>query len=154
MFETTLFCFRPSEHVRELLLSSLLQSWPVRSTILLADDDPFLAFSRKSVLERRFNDVQRAEDAAQAFIRIEELEFANRLGLVIVALREPGLAGPQFVDELSSRLVRIPILVVGRTGESAADYAGEHVKFLPRQATSETVLAAALEMILTHSRVA
>lgn len=106
------------------------------------------------MLERRFSDVQRAEDAAQAFIRTEELGFANRLGLVIVALREPGLAGPEFVNELSSRLARVPILVLGRAGEIAADYVGEHVKFLPRQATSETVLAAALEMILTPSRVA
>lgn len=122
-------------------------SWPSGKTILLVDDDPFLAYSRKSMLERRFSEVERAPDAAQAFIRLEEPGFAGRVGLVIVALGQPGLAGPQFVEELSARAPQVPILAIGRTGETAPDYKGDRVRFLPRQSSSQDVLAGACDIL-------
>jgi CheY-like chemotaxis protein len=124
------------------------QPWPANRAIFLIDDDPFLAYARKSVLQRRFRDVERAADAAGAFIRLEEPGFAQRLALVIVALSQPGIAGPQFVEELSSRIARVPILVVGRAGEIALDYSGgEHVRFLPRHASAEDLLAGVCHML-------
>jgi CheY-like chemotaxis protein len=128
-------------------VSSLKYSWPSGKTILLVDDDPFLAYSRKSMLERRFREVERATDAAQAFIRLEEPGFAARLGLVIVALGQPGLAGPQFVEELSTRAPHVPILAVGRPGEIAHDYTGDHVRFLPRLVSAQDVLTGVCEML-------
>jgi CheY-like chemotaxis protein len=136
-------------------LSSLSNSWPVRPTVLLVDDDPFLANSRKFVLERRFSSVERVADAAQAFIRLDDPSFAARLSLAIVALGQPGLAGPAFVNELSNRAPGLPILVLGRAGEIAPDYRGEHVRFLPRHATPDDVLAGACEMLsLPRAKVA
>ena len=99
------------------------------------------------MLERRFRAVERVADAAQAFIRVDEPGFAERLGLVIVALAQPGLAGPQFVAELSARIPVVPILVVGRRGEIAPDYHGERIHFLPRQATVEDLLAGACDIL-------
>lgn len=123
------------------------QNWAGRRTVLLVDDDPFLAYSRKFVLERRFGDVQRASDAAQAFIRLDESGMAQSLLLAVVALGQPGIAGPAFVSELSSRVPGLPILVVGGPGEVALDYQGELVHFLPRHATPEDILAGALQIV-------
>jgi CheY-like chemotaxis protein len=115
--------------------------------IFLIDDNPFLAYSRKSALEGRLREVKRAADAAEALIRIEEPGFAERLGLVIVALTQPGLAGPQFVAEIGSRLPLIPILVIGRPGEIAHDYQGKAVSFLPYQATAEDLRDGACDIL-------
>jgi CheY-like chemotaxis protein len=128
-------------------LSHLLHSWPARRTILLVDDDPFLAWSRKSVLEKRFRTIERVQDAAQAFIRVNDADFAAQLGLVIVALTQPGLAGPQFVAELSARLPDVPILAIGRVGDVSHDYPATHVSFLPRHATAEDLLAGACDIL-------
>lgn len=99
------------------------------------------------MLEKRFLEVDRAADAAGAFICLDEPGFVERLGLVIVALTQPGLAGPQFVAELSARIPRVPILAIGRRGEIAPDYYGEKVSFLPRHASSEDVLAGACDIL-------
>ncbi len=56
------------------------------ATILLVDDDPLQAFVRKSILERRFADVQRVADAAEAFCLIEQPRFAEKLALVVSGL--------------------------------------------------------------------
>lgn len=130
-------------------LSALLQTWPVRSTILLVEDDPFPAYARKSVLERHFPRVERVADLAEAFIRVDEPDYARRLALVIVALHQPGMAGPAFVSELAARLHHVPILVVGRSGEIASDYPGELVRFLPQHAPTNQILQQARQ-ILAH----
>ena len=125
------------------------------SAILLVDDDPFLAQARRSALERRFRHVERAADAAQAFILLEDPSFTERLGLVVVALRQPGFCGPAFVRELMDRLPGKPVLVVGAPGEIAPDYGGVPVRFLARDASCEDLLAGVWEMVFgTHARVA
>jgi ActR/RegA family two-component response regulator len=135
-------------------LPSLIPTWSARSTILMVDDDPFLAHPRKSMLERRFA-VERATDAAQAFILLQDRAFTDRLSLIVVALRQPGFSGPAFVRELTDRLPRTPVLVIGAPGEIAPDYGGNLVRFLPRQASCEDLLAGACDMIFgTPSRVA
>jgi CheY-like chemotaxis protein len=119
------------------------------------DDDPFLAYSRKFVLERSFRSVERATDAAEAFIRLDEPGFADRLALVIVGLHEPGLAGPEFVNEITARIPGVPVLVIGRLGEIAPDYSGEQVCFLPRHAsTDDLVMAAAGMLAVPQARIA
>lgn len=92
--------------------------------------------------------MERAADAAQAFICLEDPSFVERLGLVIAALTQPGLAGPQFVAELSSRMPNVPILAIGRKGEIAPDYQGAaNISFLPRHASAEDLLAGASDIL-------
>jgi DNA-binding NtrC family response regulator len=118
-----------------------------RSTILLVEDDPFQALATESALERHFAGIERARDAAQAFIKIENPKFLVTLALVVVGLHLPGLAGPQFVNELTSRVPHVPVLVIGRPGESAQDYPGKSVRFLPHGASSQDVLAGTRAML-------
>ena len=99
------------------------------------------------MLEGRLREVKRAADAAEALIRVDERGFGEKLGLVIVALTQPGLAGPALVSELSARLPGVPILAVGRPGETADDYEGNSVSFLPHRSSSEDLRAVACDIL-------
>ena len=112
-------------------------------TILLVDDDPLQAFARKSLLGKRFKDVQRAADAAEALCLLEQPQFAATLGLVISGLHLPGISGPEFVAELHARQPKVPVIVLGDSNDAATDYAVEGVCFLPKTAPSEAVLSVA-----------
>lgn len=125
---------------------SLSDSTP---TILLVNDDPLQAHVHRTILERHFPDVQRARDASDAFILVEEGVFSDRLGLVLVALNRPGLGGPAFVSELIQRLPSVPVIVLCRD-ESPALYAGHNVRVLPRSVSSSEILAVSREMIDNH----
>lgn len=107
------------------------------------EDDPFQALATEFALERHFAGIERAADGAQAFIRIENLKVLSTLALIVVGLHLPGLSGPQFVSELTMRVPTVPVLVIGCPGETAQDYPGKSVRFLPHQASSHDVLAGA-----------
>jgi len=115
--------------------------------ILLVDDDPFQAFVRKSTLEKRFHDVERVVDAAEALCLVEQPQFAGGLGLVISGLRRPGIGGPAFVAEIHARLPKVPVLVLGGASDAPADYASEGVRFLSCPFASEDLLAMASQML-------
>lgn len=115
----------------------------LRSTILLIDDDPFEASARKSVLEQHFDPVLSVSGAADAFIRMEDPSFIGQLALIVVALRMPGLSGPAFVKELANRAPEVPVLVIGRYGESAPEYGGGNVRFLPQSTSTKELLLGA-----------
>ena len=121
------------------------------ATILLVDNDPLQANLRKSILERRFHDVQRVSDAAEALCLVEQPQFADGLGMVISGLNMPGIGGPEFVAELHERLPMVPVLVLGAGSEAAADYKGGWVRFLSRPIGSEQLLAAANELLAQHA---
>jgi two-component system C4-dicarboxylate transport response regulator DctD len=119
--------------------------------ILLVDNDPLQALSRKSMLERRFSDVERVGDAAEALCLVEQPEFAGKLGLVVSGLNMPGIGGPAFVAELHARLPKVAVLVLGGASEDADDYAGGWVRFLPRPSSSEEMLAAAGQLLAQYA---
>jgi DNA-binding NtrC family response regulator len=120
------------------------------ATILLVDNDPLQAIQRKSILERRFHDVQRVGDAAEAFCLVEQPAFAGGLGLVISGQHMQGIGGPAFVAELHFRMPELPVLVLGNAGEVAEDYAGKWVRFLPKPVAGEEILALASQMLTQH----
>ncbi len=122
------------------------------ATILLVDDDPLQAFLRKSILEARFPDVQRATSAAEALCLVEQPQFAANLGLVISGHHMPGLGGPAFVAELRTRLPWVPILVLGGVGEDAGDYAGSGASFRPRTVSSDEFLALTRQLLTQSIR--
>jgi DNA-binding NtrC family response regulator len=119
--------------------------------ILLVDDDPLQAFSRKSILDRKFRDVQRVGDAAEALCLVEQPQFASSLGLVISGLHMPGIGGPAFVSELHERMPRLPVLVLGGSSDAPSDYAGGWVRYLSRRCDGEEMLASAGELLEQHA---
>lgn len=117
------------------------------TTVLLVDDDPLQAHVRRTILGRASLPVERAADAAEAFILVEDPEFTRRLSLVVVGLGRPGMGSRVVVDELTSRVPLVPILVLGPPSEEACYSEAPHVRFLPRTASSEQLLAVSREMV-------
>jgi CheY-like chemotaxis protein len=120
------------------------------ATILLVDDDPLQASLRKSILERKFADVKRVADAAEALCLVEQPQFAANLGLVIAGHHMPGIGGPAFVAELHARMPDLPVLVLGGTSEAPGDYTGNGVCFRSRPIANEELLALAHQMLAQH----
>lgn len=117
------------------------------ATILLVDDDPLQAYLRKSILEKRFPDVQRVADAAEALCLIEQPQFTANLGLVISGHHLPGIGGPAFVAEVHTRMPALPVLVLGDASDSPCDYTGESVRFLSRSVSTEEILKRVGQML-------
>ena len=120
------------------------------TTILLVDDDPLQASLMLSVLERKFGDVRRVADAAEALCLIEQPEFANKLGLVISGHQTPGIGGPAFVSELRSRMPYLPVLVLGEARETAADYDREKVAFMAKPFAPNLMVTLTRQMLADH----
>lgn len=117
-------------------MSSEFHSWPatrtgLRTTVLLIDDDALRSHTRMDALKQEFPAVQRATSAAEAFILLEEREFAGSIAVAVVALRRAGMSKPEFVRELATRLRGRAIVVLGGPAELERDYSGAHIHFLP-----------------------
>jgi CheY-like chemotaxis protein len=122
------------------------------TTILLIEDDPLQAFVRKSALEKKFHNVQRVADTAEAFCMVEQPQFAGTLGLVIADLHMPGpLAVCDFVAEMHARLPGVPMLVLGGLKETSADCAADGVRFLSKPTGPDEMLSAASQLISSES---
>lgn len=117
------------------------------TTILLVDDDPLQAYMCKALLDRRFGDVKRVADAAEALCLVEQQQFAGDLGLVISRDRLPGIGGPAFVAELHSRLPELPVLVLGDDRHWPSDMKGAHVRFLPHASATEEIVSTADQIL-------
>jgi DNA-binding NtrC family response regulator len=120
--------------------------------ILLVDDDPLQAFVRKSILDRKFPDVRRVGGAAEALCLVEQLQFAQRVGLVVSGHSIKGIGGPAFVAELHTRLPQVPVLVLGDPSETHSEYPGEHVRFLSRPINADEMVNVAGEMLAQSER--
>jgi two-component system nitrogen regulation response regulator GlnG len=119
--------------------------------ILLVDNDPLQAFQRKSILERKFQDVERVSDAAEALCLVEQPHFARNLGLVISGLSMPGIGGPEFVAELHTRLPQVPVLVLGSANEAPGDYLGGFVQFLAKPFGMDEMVAVAAGLLAENT---
>lgn len=117
------------------------------TTILLVEEDPLQALVRISILKNRFPHVRRVADAAEALCLIEQPGFCDDLGLVISAHHLSGLGAPAFVAELRTRIPGLPILVLGDNQETAGEYAGRAVRFLPKPIATEEMLGTAAQML-------
>jgi DNA-binding NtrC family response regulator len=115
--------------------------------VLLVDDDPLQSHVRRSILLRQFRIVERASDPVEAFIMVEDADFAEKLGLVVVGLNRPGLSSPAFVAELITRLPGVPVLVLGCHRDDASLYPGENVHCLPRTVPTDQMLAVSRRIV-------
>lgn len=120
-------------------------------TILLVDDDPLQASVRKSILERKFSDVRRVGDAAEALCLVEQPQFAGKLGLVVSGHQGFGLGISDFVTEFHSRMPLVPVLVLDDNGNPHESFPGEGVRFLPHPLVADEMLAAASQLMTNGS---
>ncbi len=116
------------------------------------DDDPFQASVRKSILEKRFSDVIRVADAAEALCLVEQPLFAGNLALVVSRHNLAGIGGPALVAELRTRIPSLPVLVFGGSSQERNEYSGEHIGFLSSPVRAEQMLALATRMLAHTER--
>jgi DNA-binding NtrC family response regulator len=121
-------------------------------TILLVDDDPLQAYMCKALLDRRFSNVKRVSDAAEALCLVEQPQFAGALRLVISRDRLPGIGGPAFIEELQIRMPGLPVLVLGDDGEWPADARGPHLRFLPGASAADQIVSTADQILTNHAK--
>jgi DNA-binding response OmpR family regulator len=98
-------------------------------TILLVDDDPIQAATRKAILIRSGNEVVIASGGQKALSLLDDMELAQRVGMVITDHLMPGMNGLQFVTELRRHFPTLPVLVLSGLPDGEAAYEGLNVRY-------------------------
>jgi DNA-binding response OmpR family regulator len=109
--------------------------------ILLVDDSPLQAATRKAILSLPGRIVAVAESARRALEILEDGELLNSIGLVITDHWMPDINGPEFVNLLRRRLPAIPVLVLSGLPDVEAEYAGLGVIFRVKPIAPDQLLA-------------
>ncbi len=94
--------------------------------ILIVDDNPIQAVTRRLILEKAHFPVILAEDGPTA---LAKLEAAEHIGMVITDHCMPEMRGPELVQRVRERFATIPILVLSGLPEAEAEYDGLDVIF-------------------------
>jgi CheY-like chemotaxis protein len=94
--------------------------------ILIVDDNPIQAVTRRLILEKAHFPVIIAEDGASALARFESGE---QFGMVITDHCMPEMSGPELVRKLRERSTTLPIVVLSGLPEAELQYEGLDVLF-------------------------
>jgi CheY-like chemotaxis protein len=92
--------------------------------ILIVDDNPIQAVTRRLILEKAHFSVVLAENGPTALAKFEAGEF----GMIITDHCMPGMAGPELVKKLREQTT-LPILVLSGLPEAELEYEGMDVYF-------------------------
>ena len=94
--------------------------------ILIVDDNPIQAVTRRLILEKAHFPVVIAEDGASALARFESGE---QFGMVISDHCMPEMGGPELVKKLREQFTSLPIVVLSGLPEAESQYEGMDVYF-------------------------
>jgi CheY-like chemotaxis protein len=94
--------------------------------ILIVDDNPIQAVTRRLILEKAHFPVVIAEDGASALARFDSSE---QFGMVITDHCMPEMSGPELVKELRERSAALPIIVLSGLPEAESEYQGMDICF-------------------------
>ncbi len=99
-----------------------------RTVILVVDDNPVQALTRKAILAGAGFDVQTAYSADAAFAALDE-DSGQTITLVITDHIMPGESGSHFVEKLWERRTSLSVMVLSGLAEAEEDYAGLDITF-------------------------
>lgn len=119
--------------------------------ILLVDDNPVQALTRKAILGRAGFQVKTVYSADAAFQELAD-DVDRQIGLVITDHIMPGESGSHFVNRLWERRVDLPVMVLSGMAEAEGEYAGLDVTFRAKPIQPEELirLAGSLHRATTH----
>jgi len=112
--------------------------------ILIVDDNPIQAVTRRMILERSHFHVSLAESGVQA---LERVDAGENFGMVITDHFMPEMSGPVLVRHLRQRSRDLPILVLSGLAEAEADYEGMDVVFRTKPIHPEDLIALTRTML-------
>jgi DNA-binding response OmpR family regulator len=113
--------------------------------ILVVDDNPVQALTRKAILNRAGLEVRTAYSAEAAFDALESDE--NReINLVITDHIMPGESGHHFVERLWERRSGLSVMVLSGLAEAEADYEGLDITFRSKPILPSDLVALATRL--------
>ncbi len=105
--------------------------------ILIVDDNPIQAVTRRMILERSHFHVIIAESGKVA---LERMNAGDDFGMVITDHFMPEMSGPVLVRHLRQRSPDLPILVLSGLAEAEAEYEGMDVVFRTKPIRPEELI--------------
>ena len=112
--------------------------------ILVVDDNPVQALTRKAILNRAGLDVQTVYSAEDAFAALDR-DTGGDITLVITDHIMPGESGNMFVTRLWERRAELSVMVLSGMAEAEDEYAGLNITF-----RSKPILPADLVSLATR----
>jgi len=94
--------------------------------ILIVDDNPIQAVTRRLILEKAHFPVVLADDGAAA---LAKFDAGEQFGVVITDHCMPQMTGPELVKKLRERSSTLPIVVLSGLPEAEREYEGMEVYF-------------------------
>jgi DNA-binding response OmpR family regulator len=116
--------------------------------ILVVDDNPVQALTRKAILNRAGLEVRTAYSAQAAFDALETDEN-HEINLVITDHIMPGESGHHFVERLWERRAGMSVMVLSGLSEAEADYEGLDVTFRSKPILPSDLVALATKLSAT-----
>lgn len=99
--------------------------------ILIVDDNPIQAVTRRLILEKAHFPVVLADNGHAALEKFDAAleKFDAQFGLVITDHCMPEMSGPELVKKLRERTTTLPIVVLSGLPEAESQYEGMDVYF-------------------------
>lgn len=94
--------------------------------ILIVDDNPIQAVTRRLILEKAHFSVVLADNGLAA---LEKFDSDAQFGMVISDHCMPEMSGPELVKQLRGRSTTLPIVVLSGLPEAESQYEGMDVYF-------------------------
>lgn len=113
--------------------------------ILVVDDNPVQALTRKAILNRAGLEVKTAYSADAAFDALETDEN-RQINLVITDHIMPGESGHHFVEQLWERRAGLSVMVLSGLAEAEADYEGLDITFRSKPILPSDLVALATKL--------
>lgn len=116
--------------------------------ILVVDDNPVQALTRKAILNRAGFEVRTAYSADAAFEALDSDED-REITLVITDHIMPGESGHHFVERLWQRRTGMSVMVLSGLAEAEADYEGLNITFRAKPILPSELVALATQLSRT-----
>lgn len=113
--------------------------------ILVVDDNPVQALTRKAILNRAGLEVRTAYSAEAAFDALQTDE-KREINLVITDHIMPGESGHHFVERLWERRAGLSVMVLSGLAEAEADYEGLDITFRAKPILPSELVALATKL--------
>ncbi len=113
--------------------------------ILVVDDNPVQALTRKAILAGAGFTVQTADSAEAAFAVLDG-DKDRDVSLVITDHIMPGESGCHFVERLWDRRAGLPVMVLSGMAEAAEDYVGMDITFRSKPIHPSELIALATQL--------
>ncbi|MGO8718026.1 MAG: response regulator [Acidobacteriaceae bacterium] len=113
--------------------------------ILVVDDNPVQALTRKAILNRAGFEVRTAYSADAAFEALDSDED-RQITLVITDHIMPGESGHHFVERLWQRRSCLSVMVLSGLAEAEADYEGLNITFRAKPILPSELVALAAQL--------